>query len=399
MKLNNLTSQNTPPRNRTGKSLFHKALLAVAIISILFNVLAILPYVQPYYTKFQRKYFPKEHFSNQTPDKEVLDRVCKATVESDGVKMSMGEPKGLPEDIKAFFRPKRNASATNNYYTSYAMVGTSYYAMEQSDSATMNELKKKADAFIDSKNYTLNYPVIKIDQAPIGLLLLNLHKWYKDEQYMKVAQNLYSTVKDMKDEQGRILYLGKGAKVDLDDVLGMFIPFFMEYFKATNDSSALKIVNDNMERYQRYAVNPLTGIPAHGYNLSNGVPVGSANWGRGIGWYLLAAAFCPQMKDATLDRTLTKLDYTQFPGDSESFDSSTALMFEIYKQSKNKNRKLSLRFIKSHVLTDGFVDDCSGDTYGLNRYSHTFGESELCNGLLLMLASKFDNSQSENEKL
>lgn len=352
MKLNNLTSQNTPPRNRTGKSLFHKALLAVAIISVLFNVLAILPYVQPYYTKFQRKYFPKEHFSNQTLDKEVLDRVCKATVELKGVKMSMNEPKGLPEDIKSLFRQKRNTEATNNFFTSYAMVGISYYAMEQDDSATMDELKKKADAFIDSKAFTLNYPVIKIDQAPIGLLLLNLHKWYKDEQYMKVAQNLFSTVKDMKDKQGRVLYAGLGAKVDFADALGMYVPFFMEYFKATNDSSALKIVNDNMERYQRYAVNPLTGIPAHGYNLSNGVPVGSAN-----------------------------------------------LMFEIYKQSKNKNRKLSLRFIKSHVLTDGFVDDCSGDTYGLNSYSHTFGESELCNGLLLMLASKFDNSQSENEKL
>lgn len=279
------------------------------------------------------------------------------------------------------------------------MVGTSYYAMEQRDSATMSELKQKADAFIDSKSCTLNYPVIKIDQAPIGLLLLNLHKWYKDEYYMKVAQNLYSTVKGMRDKHGRLLYAGLGAKVDFVDALGMYVPFFMEYFKATNDSSALKLVNDNMERYQRYAVNPLTGIPSHGYNLSNGVPVGSANWGRGIGWYLLAAAFCPQMKDATLDQTLAKLDYTQFPGDSEAFDSSTALMFEIYKQSKNKNRKLSLHFIKSHILTDGFVDDCSGDTYGLNSYSHTFGESELCNGLLLMLASKFDNSQSENEKL
>lgn len=380
-------------------SLFHKALLAVAIISVLFNVLAILPYAQPYYTKFQRKYFPTEHFSNQTPDKEVLDRVCMATVELRGVKMSMNEPKGLPEDIKSLFRQKRNTEAINNFFTSYAMVGISYYAMEQRDSATMNELKKKADAFIDTKSCTLNYPVIKIDQAPIGLLLLNLHKWYKDEHYIKVAQNFYSAVKGMRDKQGRVLYAGLKAKVDFVDALGMFVPFFMEYFKATNDSSALKIVNDNMERYQRYAVNPLTGIPSHGYNLSNGVPVGSANWGRGIGWYLLAAAFCPQMKDATLDRTLAGLDYTQFPGDSESFDSSTALMFEIYKQSKNKNRKLSLRFIKSHILTNGFVDDCSGDTYGLNSYSHTFGESELCNGLLLMLASKFDNSQSENENL
>ena len=72
-------------------------------------------------------------------------------------------------------------------------------------------------------------------------------------------------------------------------------------------------------------------------------------------------------------------------------------MFEIYEQSKDQSRKLSLDFIKPHILTNGFVDDCSGDTYGLNSYSHTFGESELCNGFLLMLVSKFDNSQSGNE--
>lgn len=295
------------------------------------------------------------------------------------------------------FRTKRNTSAKNNFFTSYAMVGVSYYAMLQNDSLTMNEMKRKADEFIDSQRNCLNYPIEKVDQAPIGLLLLNFYKWYKDERYMNVANNLYSTVRDMKDSQGRILYAGKGAKVDYVDALGMYVPFFMEYFKVTNDSTALALVNSNMSRYQQYALNTKTGIPCHGYDMRSGIPVGSANWGRGIGWYLLAAAFCPQMHDSKLDKTLSKIDYTQFPGDSEQFDSSTALMFEIYKQSKNKNRKLSLAFIKPHVMASGFVDNCSGDTYGLNSYSHTFGESELCNGLLLMLASKFDNSHSENE--
>lgn len=398
MKINLLAST-PPPKCTKGKSFFYKALLAVAIISVLFNVLAILPYVHPYYTKFQRKYFPKEHFSNQTPDKEVLDRVCKATIKLKGMKMSMDEPKGLPEDILSLFRTKRGSSTTNSFFTSYAMVGISYYAMAQADSSTMDQLRKKTDVFIDVHKHSLCYPVTKIDQAPIGILLLNLYQWYKDELYIKTAQNLYAKIKNMKDEQGRILYTGKGAKMDYVDALGMYVPFFMEYFKVTNDSTALTIVRDNMLRYQRYAINPKTGLPTHGYNLINGLPVGSVNWGRGIGWYLLAAAFYPQMHDSNLDQSLSCLDYTQFPGSDELFDSSTAIMIEIYKQSKDKNRKLSLRFIKSHILTDGYVDDCSGDTYGLNSYSHTFGESELCNGLLLMLASKFDNSQSENEKL
>ena len=388
----------TPPPHTQKGNKWQRTLLAVAVISVLFNVLAVLPYIQPYYNKVQKKLFPTEHFTNTTPDKEVLEKVCKATVELDGVKMSMNELKGLPEDLKSFFRSKRNTSAKNNFFTSYAMVGASYYAMQQNDSLTMDELKRKTEDFIDFQHGCLNYPIVKVDQAPIGLLLLNLYKWYKDERYMKVVKNLYTTVKDMKDSQDRLLYAGKVAKADYVDALGMYVPFFMEYFKETNDSTAFVLVNRNMERYQQHAVNDKTGIPAHGYDLRSGIPVGSANWGRGIGWYLLAAAYCPQMQDSILNHTLAKVDYTQFPGNSEQFDSSTALMFEIYKQSKDKKRKLSLDFIKPYVMTTGFVDNCSGDTYDFNDYSHTFSESELCNGLLLILASKFDNSQSENEQ-
>lgn len=86
------------------------------------------------------------------------------------------------------------------------------------------------------------------------------------------------------------------------------------------------------------------------------------------------------------------MNYTQFPNSNNKFDSSTALMFEIYKQAKNPNRPLSLLFIKPHILKMGFVDDCSEDTYNLNDYSLSFGE--LCNGLLLMLASKFSNANN-----
>ena len=353
-------------------------------------MIVVAPYVKPCYVRIQDRFFPKEHFSKQSSDKDVLDKVYKTSLNLKDVKMSMGDMKGLPIDLKNFFLPKRHSSIQNNYYTSYAISGVSYYAIQQRDSIVMNKLKIKTDEFIDSKNKKLVYPIKKIDQVPIGLLLLNLYRWYHDDEYLLTARSLYSTVINMKDYQGRILYV-KDSDVDLDDVLGMCIPFLMEYYNVTHDSTALVTVNENMERFHRYAVNPRTGLPAHGYNLRTGIPVGSANWGRGIGWYLLASAFCPQIEDNILDNTLFNLDYTQFPGSSSNYDSSYSIMCEIYKQSKNKKRKLSLQFIKSHILKNGMVDDCSGDTYGLNNYSHTFGESELCNGLLLILASKFAN--------
>lgn len=128
-----------------------KVILAIAIASLLLNIMAVLPYVKPYYVKVERKIFPPEHFSINTSDKVVLNKVCKATLQLKGVKMSMNESKGLPADLIAFFQKKRGTSVKNNFFTSYSMVGLSYYAMKSNDSTTMDILRDKANSFLDIK--------------------------------------------------------------------------------------------------------------------------------------------------------------------------------------------------------------------------------------------------------
>ena len=86
----------------------------------------------------------------------------------------------------------------------------------------------------------------------------------------------------------------------------MYIPFLMEYFNIAKDSLAYQIADYNMQQYYRKGVDKETGIPFHGYDWNSGIRVGSANWGRGIGWYLLAAAYCPQFKDEKLNESLKK---------------------------------------------------------------------------------------------
>lgn len=130
-------------------------------------------------------------------------------------------------------------------------------------------------------------------------------------------------------------------------------------------------------------------IITHGYNKETHIKVGSANWGRGIGWYLLAAAYMPHLDDPLLDKSIELLNYSQFPLSSKQFDSSTALMIEIYKQSRIPNVQRPLDFIKPHITQEGLVMKCSGDTYDLNNYSHFFGPAELTNGLFLILISHF----------
>ena len=215
---------------------------------------------------------------------------------------------------------------------------------------------------------------------------------------MSVAESIFKQVINWRNERGIIMYVNNN-ETQLIDAVGMYVPFFMEYYKETGDTLAYMTVDYNMRQLYEKSVDKESGIPVHGYNTVTGIKVGSSNWGRGIGWYLLAAAFCPQINDPVLDQSLSVMEYTQFPGSNKHFDSSVALMFEIYKQSKDKQRELSLDFIKPHILTNGFVGECSGDTVGLNRYSRTFGESELCNGLLLMLVSIFDNANRMQDEM
>lgn len=183
-----------------------KILFAVTIASVLLNIMAVLPYVKPYYVKVERKFFPPEHFSINTSDKEVLNKVCEATLQLKRVKMSMNESKGLPADLIAFFQKKRNTSVKNNFFTSYSMVGLSYYAMKNNDSTTMDMLRDKANSFLDIKEKKLNYPIKKIDQAPIGILLLNLYRWYNSDVYLESANFLFKTIIDMREQDGTIMY-------------------------------------------------------------------------------------------------------------------------------------------------------------------------------------------------
>lgn len=385
-KKNNNQDYNNMDKSANRRIIFLIVLLA---LSLIINVIILLPYTSTVLQKVEQKLFPIPCYTKGTPDMEVLDKVCQATIELKGEIMASNEWRGIPSDLRTFYGLHSIPNTVCSYPLAFGLVGASYYAASRNDSTSMNKLKKKAQEFIAADKGVLTYDIEYIDQIPIGILYLNLYKWFKDPVYLKIAKQVYNRVKEFREPNGIIMYR-KGER-QYCDVFGMYVPFLMEYFSVTKDSLAYKIADYNMEVYKSRGVDQETGIPFHGYNIHTGFPIGSANWGRGIGWYLLGAAFCPQFNDERLNKSLSLLEYTQFPGSSESFDSSTALMFEIYKQSKDKNRKLSLDFIKPHVLVNGFVDDCSGGTYDLNSYSHTFGESELCNGLLLMLASKFRN--------
>lgn len=220
-------------------------------------------------------------------------------------------------------------------------------------------------------------------------MYINLYKMTGNDYYLAVAESIFGYLKSIRIGGSNIIAYRKESANQFSDGIGMIVPFLIEYFYQSNDSIALRMAEDNFKEYQKYGCDSSTGIPMHGYNKKTHIKVGSANWGRGIGWYLLGAAYLPHLQDTRLDNNVGELNYAQFPLSSRKFDSSTALMFEIFKQSRMPSEKRSLTFIKPHVTQDGLVMECSGDTYDLNNYSHMYGPAELTNGLFLILVSKW----------
>src|SRR5690606_6752017 len=90
--------------------------------------------------------------------------------------------------------------------------------------------------------------------------------------------------------------------------------------------------------------------------------------------------------------TLTNSEglWSQFPGSNDTFDASTTTMI-LYGMSlggyKEMNSQEVLEKLLPYLSVDGEILQTSGDTYGTNRYSNSFGLSELSQGMLLLLLS------------
>lgn len=77
--------------------------------------------------------------------------------------------------------------------------------------------------------------------------------------------------------------------------------------------------------------NILTGFPVHGYGTTTGIHLDSSNWGRRLGWYLLAKAYLGD-KNGSINSLLSSMTYVQFPFQGYSIvDLSVVLLCELYK--------------------------------------------------------------------
>ncbi len=207
-------------------------------------------------------------------------------------------------------------------------------------------------------------------------------------------------------EQGTIYYRPWVKNVRFVDTLGMVLPFL--HACGWDD-----LAKRQMEEYDKAILNGV--FPAHAFNLETNLPMGVFDWGRGIGWYILALIETADMEgqnERIMKLAKALLPHQKVDGGFGCFvfnpqsrmEASATVLIGLlflcaYEQSKDATfldaaRKTEKALMKA-TRRNGAVDYCQGDTYGIGYYSQIFSVMPFVQGLALRLSKKIDSFDGE----
>ena len=286
-----------------------------------------------------------------------------------------------------------------NYPRAFLCYGLSEYLIKKNNLNGLESFKKYFDEYYITPDGMPAFHLDKVDQVPFGLTAINLYSFYKEEKYKTFYDTVYRYTLSLKNQNNIIPYRTR-SDMQLIDVLGMVVPFLIKYAQVASDSTAIDIARFQMDFYIRHGVDDETHIPSHAVNMLSNIKAGSGNWGRGIGWYLLSLSSLNNIVEgysSEFDNIIGSLNkirnkeglWSQFPGSSDYFDASTTTMFLYCMPKEQYTASDILNKLDPYISKDGFILQTSGDTYWINSYSKTFGKSELSQGMLLLILSRY----------
>lgn len=287
----------------------------------------------------------------------------------------------LREILRAAYRKKLHMSATPVHeYAEYALLMhyAFLYAEQVEDSDMLYLVQTKFDKYYRGEGDRF----ARVDQAPYGNVALDLYRWTGDEYYLQFAENIYHWLDSIERADGKILYRAN-CEYQKVDAIGMVCPFLAEFGKRTNNEHSIELAASMMADFIRYGTDAVTGIPVKGYTISEPhIKCEKANWGRGIGWYLLGVESVlnvdtmkfPRVKEyiydnlqqrvALLKRTLL-LDedglYQQYYGEGVLPDMSATvpILYFVYSPKGDMNKSDIAKIISPYFDSEGRVRYCS----------------------------------------
>ena len=201
------------------------------------------------------------------------------------------------------------------------------------------------------------------------------------------------------DAAGSLLYRpANGETAVFVDGIGLACPFLYRYGEVFcrqeyKELAVLQIVN-----FLSYGMDSRTGLPYHGYDMTDGCKYGIIGWGRAVGWLLrgmmgcMISAYgreklsepCAALVDAAIacqrqDGCFSwQLEALEGPADTSAAGMICAglrqglslgvLAGETYENALAAGRRALERSVR-----DGLVYQCSGECEGFSRYPQRYG--------------------------
>lgn len=387
--------------------IYYILIFFLATICCVFYAFEIHPYLV---NKVSRKYYM---FSKKTKKIDYLKQVYNRAInisKHEVPKMSLADNTYFPIVFvrELSLKLRGNNRLKNSFPRAFLLNGIIDYALSINDKKTIEILDKKVFKYVSEtlKNIkSIDY----IDKVSMGMVVLKLYKENNNEDYKKLCDLIIDYLLDSVDENHNIVLYRKNQGYHYVDVLGMICPFILMYAKEFDRTDLIDFSNKQVKYYIENGLS-ISNFPYHAIELSNKMPLGSSNWGRGMGWYMLGLSailkysneqnnpeykfFDEKMKElVVILKTLKQKNHYwgQFLGLSKKWhlDTSVTVML-IYSMSLvNYFEDFNdfFNFIKPLTKKNGAVDYTSGDTEDINVYSREYGESELTQGILLSIFS------------
>ena len=202
-------------------------------------------------------------------------------------------------------------------------------------------------------------------------------------------------------EEGTIHYRPWVKNIRFVDTLGMVLPFL--HACGWND-----LAKRQLEEYDQAMLNDV--FPAHAYDVERDLPMGVFDWGRGMGWYILALIETSDMEghdnriialaDALMLHQKPNGGFGCFVFNQQSRMESSAtvliglLFLEAFQFTQEQQYLIAAQKAEQAIMQatrrDGAVDNCQGDTYGIGYYSQIFSVMPFVQGMALKLSKGLD---------
>lgn len=384
--------------------LFFIALLITSIISLLLL----------YVLMVQRKLKPAKTVNYPTIAKasQKLTKTSLRMLKNKRAIMSFNDEDSLYVKlarVKAWLkRDNRHKNyAYFNFPLAFLLLGLLDRYESSGDTKLLEDIEQKCTELVSSSGQLI-FTFDKVDQAMFGLVFLRLYTIAQAKKYLTASNEIYKNVLSYVGDDDIVRYR-KGVDVAFIDTIGLVCPFLIMYADITDCKSARVLAEKQVDHVLDTGLDKDGILPFHAVDLNLNAPLGSINWGRGIGWWVLGLAPLAAKSDkdhpnkyftalqkilAFLERARLDNEYwPQFIGhtNDNTIDSSATLMFLLATQQagiRHIESQELLSVIGRCVDSSGKVINASGDTIYINKYSRVKGASELAQGLMLSLISE-----------